>query len=417
MSAVPEAPPIIIVGSGLAGWTTAREFRKLDATTPLVLVTADAGDFYAKPSLSNAFAQGRSPTQLVTTPAQAMADKLNLTLRAHTRVQAIDVAGRTLQTDGGSLAWSRLVLANGAAPIRVPISGDAAESVLSINSLDDFSAFHPLLVDAGGAVMPGRHVVIMGAGLIGCEFANDLAASGVRVSVVDPAERPLAALLPLDASAQLQQALTALGVQWQLGTTVVGVDRAGAGDGPVQDVATGAGASPVAPLRVQLANGQTLAADAVLSAIGLRADTTLARAAGIVCERGIVVDATLVTSAAGVYALGDNAQYANGSWAATALAGGRTLPYVMPIMQAARTLAAHLAGQDVQLAFPLMPVAIKTPALPLTVALPAPDINGGWQASGDGIWHWLDDAGALRGFTLAGAATGQRAKLAASVQV
>ena len=273
------ASPVVIVGAGLAGWTTAREFRKLDTTTPLVLVTADGGDFYAKPSLSNAFAQRRSPAQLVTTAAQVMADKLGLTLMTRTRVQAIDVAGRTLQTDRGPLAWGRLVLATGALPIRVPVAGDAAETVQSVNSLDDFAAFHPLLVDVDGTVRPARHVVIMGAGLIGCEFANDLAASGVRVTVVDPAPRPLAALLPLQASAQLQQALADLGVQWQLGTTVASVDRRDRDDHLAHEAATDAAAAPAAPLSVQLANGQTLSADAVLSAIGLRADTTLARAA------------------------------------------------------------------------------------------------------------------------------------------
>lgn len=62
--------PLVIVGAGLAGWTVAREFRKLDATSPIVLVTSDSGDFYAKPTLSNAYAQNRTPEQLVTTHAQ-----------------------------------------------------------------------------------------------------------------------------------------------------------------------------------------------------------------------------------------------------------------------------------------------------------------------------------------------------------
>ncbi len=61
-----QAPPVVVIGAGLAGWTTVREFRKLDRTTPVTLVTGDSGDFYAKPSLSNAFAQGRLPAQLVT---------------------------------------------------------------------------------------------------------------------------------------------------------------------------------------------------------------------------------------------------------------------------------------------------------------------------------------------------------------
>jgi rubredoxin---NAD+ reductase len=82
--------PIIIVGAGLAGWTTAREFRKLDAITPLVMITADSGDFYAKPTLSNAFAQKKAPDQLVVTPATKMAETQNVTLLAHTRVLRFD---------------------------------------------------------------------------------------------------------------------------------------------------------------------------------------------------------------------------------------------------------------------------------------------------------------------------------------
>ena len=61
--------PLIVIGAGLAGWTAIREFRKLDADTPVTLITADSGDFYAKPTLSNAMAQQRGPAQLVTTPA------------------------------------------------------------------------------------------------------------------------------------------------------------------------------------------------------------------------------------------------------------------------------------------------------------------------------------------------------------
>ena len=72
--------PLIIIGAGLAGWTTVREFRKLDTTTPVVVITRDGGDFYAKPSLSNAFAQKRTPEQLVSTPAAKMADTLQVML-------------------------------------------------------------------------------------------------------------------------------------------------------------------------------------------------------------------------------------------------------------------------------------------------------------------------------------------------
>ena len=385
--------PLIIVGAGLAGWTTAREFRKLDTTTPVLLVTADSGDFYAKPSLSNAFAQGRLPAQLVSTPAAKMAETLNVSLLAHTRVEAIDAAAQTLnvRSAGGlqTLAYRDLVLATGAQPIRVPVQGDAAGEVVSINSLDDFAAFHARLQAIAQAPdAQQRQVLIMGAGLIGCEFANDLAQAGVRVRVVDPGPRALAALLPPEASAALQAALEALGVHFDFGCTVRAVDHA------------------ADRLQVTLATGELVPADAVLSAVGLRADTALAQAAGLQVDRAIVVNTYLQTSAAHIYALGDSAQYASAP--SLLSAHGSTLPYVMPIMSAARALAATLAGTPTALAFGLMPVSVKTPALPLVVATAQAGLAGSWSAASVGIWHWLDDAGQPRGFVLSGAQTAQR---------
>lgn len=397
--------PLIIVGAGLAGWTTAREFRKLDSHTPVLLVTADSGDFYAKPSLSNAFVQQRGPAQLVNTAAVKMSESLQVTLLAHTRVTAIDPASRTLRTSQGELRYSQLVLATGAQPIRVPLAGDAAAQVLSINSLDDFAVFHARAT-APKAEGVKTQVVIMGAGLIGCEFANDLAASGFGVTVVDPAQAPLAALLPSDASQQLREALAALGVHWHWGVTVKAVHQAP----PGSDTA----------LQVELTSGVQVSADIVLSAIGLRADTTLAQAAGLVCERGVQVDACLQTSAPHIYCLGDGAQYGTGRWDAHATpgsvqrqaSGGRTLPYVMPIMSAAKALAATLAGQRTEVVFPLMPVAIKTPALPVVVAPPAPGTPGHWASVEPGVWQFSDAQGQPRGFVLTGAQTPRRSEQA-----
>ena len=389
--------PVVIVGAGLAAWSTARELRKRDAAVPIVLVTQDSGDFYAKPTLSNAFGQKRSPQQLVTTAAADMAANLHVQLHAHSTVQSMDTAARTLElVQAGAvqtLAYGQLVLATGAHPIRIPMQGDAANAVSSVNHLDDLRRLHADL-----HALPARAqgqaatVLVMGAGLIGCEFANDLLLAGYAVHVVDPSPRPLAALLPAPAGEQLRQALQDLGVVWHFGTTVQRLDAA-----------TGGAQRWLATL----ANGTTLAPDAVLSAVGLRADTALASQAGIACERGVLVDAQLQTSAPGVYALGDCAQYAS--------AGGRTLPYVMPIMNAARVLAANLAGTPDVLVFPLMPVAVKTPALPITVAAPDPALQGEWvqdaeatDAQAGGAWRFVDAAGAQRGFVLTGKQTAKR---------
>jgi rubredoxin-NAD+ reductase len=410
------AAPLVVLGAGLAGWTTVREFRKLDSVTPVIVVTADNGDFYAKPSLSNALAQKRTPQQLVSTPAAKMVETLKVTLLPFTRVTHIDVAHQqlTLQSLGTSqtLAYGQLVLATGAQPIRSAIAGTAAEQVLSVNSLDDFAAFYARLAGPvtsahrsdAAAVTPAdaelgsdsKTVLVIGAGLIGCEFANDLLQAGHRVHVVDPSPRPLAALLPEAASLQLQTALQELGAHWHFGTTVQAVDAMGAV--PLQ-------------LQVTLADGAQLEVDAVLSAIGLRADTTLASAAGLVCERGIVVDRFLQTSAERVYALGDAAQYAS--------AGQRTLPYVMPLMNAAKALAATLNGTKTELVFPLMPVSIKTPALPIVVAATHPSLGNNWVIEGAGtldVWRAIDVQGVQRGFVLTGKSTARRMELSKETQ-
>jgi len=395
LHAAQNAGALVIIGAGLAGWTTAREFRKLDTATSIVLITSDSGDFYAKPTLSNACAQKRSAEQLVTTPAAKMAETLNVSLRAHSQVRSIDTLAKSLTLSDANGAthtqhYGQLVLATGAHPIRIGLQGDASADVQSINQLNDLAHFQRTL----GAAP--KTVLIMGAGLIGCEFANDLLLGGYRVHVVDPTERPLATLLPAAAGEQLRAALQALGVVWHFGATVQAVNHSM--DAPL--------------LAVTLSTGDVVGADLVLSAIGLRADTALANAAGIACERGVVVDDQLQTSAPYVFALGDCAQYAS--------AGGRTLPYVMPVMNAARALAATLSGTATALVFPLMPVSIKTPALPTVVAAPHPAQAGAWVAEAldaavdqaGGIWRFVDPAGQQRGFVLTGGQTTRRMELA-----
>jgi rubredoxin-NAD+ reductase len=336
---------IVIVGSGLAAWSTVRELRKLEALSdmalqPITLICADSGDFYAKPALSNALAQKRTPAQLVTTPAAKMAEAQNVTLVANTLVHKIDASARLVQTDQGDFNYDRLVLALGASPIRVPVDGDASSEILSVNSIADFAAFYAKMEGAP------RHIAIMGAGLIGCEFANDLVLGGHTVTVIDPALRALATLIDYTTSLELQRKLEPLGVTWHFGTTVQAAQKR---DGHIH---------------VQLANGETLKADLILSAIGLRPHVQLAKDAGLTTDRGIVVNEWLQSSNEHIFALGDCAQYG--------FVSGKiqVLPYVMPVMHASRALASTLFGKPQPVRFPAMPVRVKTPAHPITVASP-----------------------------------------------
>jgi rubredoxin-NAD+ reductase len=374
---MPRAP-IVIVGSGLAGYTVARELRKLDKETPLILVSRDDASFYSKPMLSNALASGKGAAQLAGSSAEQMAEQLSARILAQTEVRSIDTSSRTLQA-GETLRYSKLVLALGADPIAPPLEGDAAHEVMRVNDLDDYARFR-------AAIEGKRRIVLLGAGLIGCEFANDLAAASYAVEVVDPAPHPLGRLLPEAAADRLQAALEALGVRFHLGRTARRVVREAQG------------------LKVELSDGTRLAADAVLSAIGLRPRTELAAKAGLKVNRGIVTDRFVATGAPDVYALGDCAEVE-----------GQVLPFVLPIMQAARALAKTLAGTPTAVSYPAMPVVVKTPAL-ATVVCPPPAIAGGWQIDSDetGIEaRFEDEGGRLRGFALLGAATAKKNALAA----
>jgi rubredoxin-NAD+ reductase len=363
---------IVIIGTGLAGYTMAREFRKLDAATPLHLISRDDGSFYSKPILSNALALKKTPAQIALNAAADMERQLAATVSTHSLVTAIDPVAHHIIVNDAAIAYTRLVLAVGADPIRLPLAGDAADGVLSVNDLSDYTRFRHALDGK-------RRLVILGAGLIGCEFANDLRSAGIDVDVIDPAPQPLGRLLPPRAADFLRAALEAAGVRFHFGTTAQSVARAATG------------------ITVGLVNGTTIEADLVLSAIGLRPRIDLARDAGLTINRGIVTNALLQTSAADVYALGDCAEVA-----------GFNLPFVMPIMQAARALARTLHGTATPVNYPAMPVVVKTPACPTVVCPPPAGVEGQWQESvaADGVRAlFLDTAGALRGFALVGAAT------------
>jgi len=371
--------PIVILGTGLAGYTVAREFRKIDKAAPLVLLTRDGGGFYSKPMLSNAIAQGKEAAALVTQSAEQMATQLNATVRTRADVESIDAAAHVVRLAGGeSIPYSKLVLAPGADPIRIPLGGDAAAEVLSVNDVEDYARFRD-------AIRGRQRVAVIGAGLIGSEFANDLAVGGYGVDVIDLAPAPLGRLAPREAGEFVRERLAALGVRFHFGSAPKSVDRSGDG------------------LVVTIENGARVVADVVLSAVGLRPRTALAKAAGLAVNRGIVVDRYLATTAADVYALGDAAEV-----------DGLVLPYVMPIMQAARSLARTLAGEPSAVTYPAMPVVVKTPAAPLVVS-PIARGEARWVcvASPEGVRaECFDGGGHLAGFALAGAAVAEKQALA-----
>ena len=375
--------PIIIIGSGMAGYTVAREFRKLSPEQELVMICADDAVNYAKPTLSNAFAGNKAPEQIRLCEAAKIPAQLNMRIEEATLVKEIHPESHeiTLEKNGETITqpYSKLVLAVGANPIRLAIAGDGSDDIHVVNSLTDYRTFRENL-----SKRKDKRVVILGAGLIGCEFANDLLHSNYDVIVIDLAPQPLGRLLPSHVAEAFKTNLEQAGIKFALSTTVEKVTKVNDGE----DYA------------VTLANGQTLVADIVLSAIGLQPNIALAKDANIQTSRGIITNTLLETSQPDIYAVGDCAEV-----------NGTLLPFVMPIMQQARALAKTLSGQNTNVHYPAMPVAVKTPAAPLTV-LPAPlDVEVNWETEefDDGMLaKAADGQGTLRGFVLLGATAGKQ---------
>ncbi len=363
--------PVVIIGTGLAGYNLAREFRKLDGETPLLLITADDGRSYSKPMLSTGFGKNKEADGLSMAEPGAMADQLKAEVRTHTRVSDIDPGHKRLWIGEEAVPYRDLILAWGAETVRVPVAGDAADAIFPINDLEDYARFR-------AAASGKKRVLILGAGLIGCEFANDLILGGHQIDLVAPCEQVMPTLLPPAAAAALQAGLESLGARFHLGPLLTRLDRADNG------------------LEAHLSDGEVLHCDLVVSAIGLRPRTDLAAAAGLEIGRGVVVDRHLQTSHANIYALGDCAEV-----------DGLSLLYVMPLMNCARALAQTLAGTPTPVKYGPMPVTVKTPVCPLVVSPPPKGSEGVWTVEGEGAdikALCRDGDGNLLGYALTGAA-------------
>ncbi|MFI2563188.1 NAD(P)/FAD-dependent oxidoreductase [Paenarthrobacter sp. NPDC018779] len=301
---------MVIVGGGLAGATAAKTLRAEGFEGPLTLLAAEGRIPYLRPPLSKEFLLGKAEDDAVdVAPGDWYADNEVELLLDHPAT-ALDVAAHTLTLmDGKHIDYARLLLATGAQPRHIPLPGHELEGVMTFRTYKDSVRLRSLLQEGG------QRVVMVGSGWIGMELAAAARSYGNEVSLLGLEDVPLSAAIGPRLGARFQKAHEDHGVVFHLPASAASIEGR---DGRVLSVRTNTGIS--------------LPADIVVIAVGVVPDTALAEAGGLELRNGILVDASLRSSAPDVFAAGDVANalhpftgehHRSEHWA-NALNGGKT---------------------------------------------------------------------------------------------
>jgi len=272
----------LILGAGPAGVIAAETIRKLSPTDAITLVGDEPEPPYSRMAIpyllmGNVDERGT----YLRKGASHFADlKVNV---VRDRVTSVQIATKTVALDNGqSLAFDTLLVATGSHPIRPPIPGIGSAGVHACWTLDDARKIMALATR-------GARVLQLGAGFIGCIIMEALAARGVKLSVVEMGDRMVPRMMGPTAGGMIRDWCEAKGVQVFTGTKVESI-------------------TPGTPLQVKLSNGQTMEADLVISAAGVRPAIGYLENSGIQCLLGVLTDEHLQTNVPGVYAAGDCAE-------------------------------------------------------------------------------------------------------------
>lgn len=309
--------PVVVIGGGHAAAQFVMSMRQEGYDGPLMMISDDIGLPYHKPPLSKAYLKTPDAEPQLLRPESFYTDK-NVELRLETRVASFDHKTKVLSLDNGdTVIYSSLVLATGARPRSLPVTGFDQPGVFVLRTMQDARGLRAAAVNAS-------NVVIIGGGFVGLEVASTLVAQGKKVTVFEAADRILGRAVAPMISDYLGDKLKESGVTILPETTVT---RALHENG----VLTG----------VETSSGETLKAELILIGIGVHVNSELAEEAGLDCDNGIRVDQRMRTSVQDVYAIGDCVNYDH--WFA-----GRAvrLESVQNATDQARVLANVLNGGD-----------------------------------------------------------------------
>ena len=335
----PYLHDVVIVGGGMAGWALVESLRRLSSSLSIAMVSDCDATRYDKPLLSVALSKHISLESLAKESGAAAAERLGVTLYARTAAIRIDHDRRMLRTTRGEVRYRRLVLAYGVKPV-LP-KGLLPQHCWRINHLDHYLRFRQALEVHAHP----RRVLIVGAGLIGTELADDLARSNHHVTLVDNAAHPLNQLAAERSQVEpLLSAWERLPLRFLSHTTVREVS-------PTKN-------GLVVTLEANLDHADSIEVDHVLVCVGQQVEDRLAQSVRLNGVNGIDVDpATLQTSQPDIYAMGDCISMY-----------GKSHRFVEPLRRQACTIASQLAGMEL-VRFEHRPelVRVKTQSCPLTL--------------------------------------------------
>ncbi len=305
-----ERLKLVMIGNGMAGVRTLEELLKLAPDLyDISVFGAEPHANYNRILLSPVLSGEMTLQDIMLNDVDWYAQN-NITLHLDTRIARIDRRARQVITDDGAAhTYDRLLLATGSNPFILPIPGKDLEGVLTYRDIGDTNA----MIAASAQY---TQAVVIGGGLLGLEAANGLKARGMDVTVVHLADWLMERQLDRVAAGMLQTSLEARGLQFKLSTQTQALlgDEAGR------------------VRAVRFADGTELRADLVCMAVGIRPNDDLARAAGIFCNRGVVVNDTLQSYDPRIYAVGECVSHR-----------GIAYGLVAPLFEMAKVCANHLA--------------------------------------------------------------------------
>lgn len=273
----------IIVGNGVAGMAAAEAIRERDAAGQIHIYTEENYYHYSRPRVIE-YLGGSATSEKIVIRGPEYYKKLDIQLFRGVTVESIDPAARTVNSRTGADAYDKLILASGATSFLPPVEGCRAGCVFTLRTIADADRIL-------ARCAPGKRALVIGGGLLGIETAASLAKRGLSVSVVEVFDRLLPRQLDADGAALLRAMLERQGLSFLLPKKTAAIRQSGEG------------------AEVHFDDGSEVGADLVIFSAGVRSDTRLAAAAGVACDRGILVDANMATSLPGIYAAGDAAQF------------------------------------------------------------------------------------------------------------